>query len=185
MERPAHAWRPGQVKRTWLFTVACSGVLIMTACTSPAATGTPAVPVPASATPPTYSPTPQAAPECEQTDLAVSVDVADLSIRVKNTSTAPCALSGQPPATMTVGRFVGPDPKPTTVVVPPGWVYIQPQVLTSGWACPGPISSGLPGTGYWTVTVENHQYHPVAPAQLLRLVVNCDVFQRVSGYISP
>ena len=44
MERPAHASRPSKVKRLCRFTVACSSVLILTACISPAATARSAQP---------------------------------------------------------------------------------------------------------------------------------------------
>ena len=121
--------------------------------------------------------------ECSLSDLAVGV-ATDLSILVRNTSPTTCALTGRPPVTMTVGRVDGPPPSLTTYVVPPGGVYVQPQHVVNGrWACPGPISSGAPGVGFWTIQVQGHVAHPRAPRQLLRLVVNCDVFTRSRAYV--
>ena len=48
---------------------------------------------------------------CQGSDLDVSVDSADLSIRVKNASSEDCSLTGSPPASMKLGRVDWAEPR--------------------------------------------------------------------------
>ncbi len=123
---------------------------------------------------------------CQGSDLDVSVDSADLSIRVKNASSEDCSLTGSPPASMKLGRVDGPSPEQTTVVVPAGRVYVQPQVQVEGvTACPTPWPSGAPRTGHWTVQVQGDTFHPPGPGQLMVNVVNCFAYTLPQGFLAP
>ena len=123
---------------------------------------------------------------CQSSDLDVSVDATDLSIRVMNTSGEDCSLTGSPPASMKLGRVDGPSPEQTTVVVPAGRVYVQPQVQVQGvTACPTPWPSGAPRTEQWTVQVQGDTFHPTGPGQLMVNVMNCFAYTLPSGFIAP
>jgi hypothetical protein len=116
--------------------------------------------------------------------LHVTVD-AQLSIHVENTSSNACRLSGSPAVQMKVGRIDGPPPT-TDVTLQHGQTYIQPQSRVPGAsACSSPISSGLPGKGFWTVIVQSQTVHPEdLDAQLGRQVVNCWVVTLPQGHVA-
>jgi hypothetical protein len=120
---------------------------------------------------------------CGPRDVAATVD-ADLTIRVVNTSTAPCTIAGDPPVILMAGRVDRATPDPTSVVLAAGAAYVQPVEQVAGEsACDQPISSGGPGTGYWTVTVNAFVLHPPGSAQLGRLIVNCGVVRFPAGHV--
>lgn len=161
-ERGGHVVRPRSMK---------AAALALLVCALAACSGTP-----------TDSASTQP-PDCTVANLSVTVD-AQLTIHVKNTARAACRLSGSPAVTMKVGRIDGPLPT-TNVTLQPGQVFIQPEAQVPGaWACPGPISAGLPGEGFWTVTVQGQVVHPIDPdMQLGRQVVNCWVMTLPQGHV--
>ncbi len=123
---------------------------------------------------------------CQASDLDVSVDATDMSIRVKNVSSGDCSLTGSPPASMKLGRVDGPSPEQTTVVVPGGRVYVQPQVQLQGvTACPTPWPSGAPRTDHWSALVQGDTFHPTGPGQLMVNVGNCFAYTRPPGFTAP
>jgi hypothetical protein len=88
---------------------------------------------------------------------------------------------------MLVGRVQGPRPSRSTVLLAPGYTYVQPQVrVISATACDRPVSAGIAGSLPFTVTVEDTRIAVSNDVGLaVHEVVNCDVVIRPSGYLEP
>jgi hypothetical protein len=134
---------------------------------------------------PADGPTTVTAAACRAAGLRVTVDD-QVTIRVTNVSGRPCSITGTPPVDMPVGRVEGTRPSRSSVLLRPGYTYVQKQVRVPGaTACKTPISAGMAGQPLSVMVGSSRIAVPNDAGLMVHTVVNCDVVTRPPGYLEP
>ena len=74
----------------------------------------------------------------------------------------------------------------STVLLRPGYTYVQPQIQVSGeTACERPVSAGMGSPPLSVVVAGTRVAAPDDAGLVVRAVVNCYVVTRPPGYVEP